>query len=287
SFCRTLGLIPYSPSAPCTNGHHKWYMGKSSRAHDKYQSRCRAKGCKLTRSIRDGTFFSTSRLSIQQLLDLMFYWSQGLDSHKDLRRHCNLASESTIVDWKNFLRDICAEFFLRHPGVIGWIGHVVEIDESSWTKRKYNRGRVVPNQWVFGGIDGDTRKCFAVTVNRRDAATLLPIIQQYVRPGSAFHIDSRFYSNTLAETIRGLNSDDQLCSITSILFYTKKNRLYFKDIINAIISSCEANLVHRCWPSSTLLLPLFTDACCQIGQQASIVDGKTVLLNGQRLFTVG
>ncbi|CAF1496545.1 unnamed protein product [Didymodactylos carnosus] len=99
SFCQTLGLIPYSPSAPCTNGHDKWYMGKSSRAHDKYQWRCRAKGCKLTRSIRDGTFFSASRLSIQQLLDLMFYWSQGLDSH-ERRRHCNLkASGSDWWDW--------------------------------------------------------------------------------------------------------------------------------------------------------------------------------------------
>ncbi|CAF1599265.1 unnamed protein product [Didymodactylos carnosus] len=89
SFCQTLGSIPYRPSAPCTNGRHKWYMGKSSRAHD---------SCKLTRSIRDGTFFSASRLPIQRLLDLMFYWLQGLDSHEHLRHHCNLASESTIVD---------------------------------------------------------------------------------------------------------------------------------------------------------------------------------------------
>ncbi|CAF0804920.1 unnamed protein product [Didymodactylos carnosus] len=67
---------------------------------------------------------------------------------------------------------------------------------------------------------------------------------------------AEFLDMFLLTLYQGLNSGDQ-------------------DIINAIISSCKADLFHRCWPSSTLLLPLFTDACCQIGQQASIVDGKT------------
>ena len=51
------------------------------------------------------------------------------------------------------MHDLCVEYFIRHPGVIN---HVVEIDESAWTKRKYNRGRRVSTQWVFGGIDRDT-----------------------------------------------------------------------------------------------------------------------------------
>ncbi|CAF1373687.1 unnamed protein product, partial [Didymodactylos carnosus] len=124
-------------------------MGKYPRAQDKYQWRCRSKGCKLTRSIRDGTFFSNSKLTIQQILDSIYYCSQGDDTHEHLRRHCNFSSE--------------------YPAEIGGVGHVVEIDESAWTKRKYNLGRVVQNQWIFGGIDKDTRECFAVTVDRRDA----------------------------------------------------------------------------------------------------------------------
>jgi len=43
-----------------------------------------------------------------------------------------------------------------------------------------------------------------------------------------------------------------------------------------IISSCKVDFFHRCWPSSTLLLPLFTSACCEIGQKPSLIDGKTV-----------
>ena len=64
------------------------------------------------------------------------------------------------------MRDICGEYFLRHPTVIGGVGHIVEIDESAWTKRKYNQGRAVSTRWVFGrrGADRDTGECFAVLV---------------------------------------------------------------------------------------------------------------------------
>ena len=55
---------------------------------------------------------------------------------------------------------------------------------SVFTQHKYNRGRVIREQWVFGGIDITTKKCFLVPVERRDAATLLPIVQQYIFPGS-------------------------------------------------------------------------------------------------------
>ncbi|CAF1582719.1 unnamed protein product, partial [Didymodactylos carnosus] len=182
SCCQALGLIPFKPSEPCNNGHNNWCIGTCGRAIDGCRWICKERSCRLTRSIRDGTFFSGSKLEMSQILDLMLFWSQGVDSHKFLRRHCGFASNSTIVDWKNFLCDVCAEHFLRNPAVIGGVGHIVEIDESSWTKRKYNRGRAIGNQWVFGGTDRDTGECFAVTVDRRDATTLLPIIQQYVRP---------------------------------------------------------------------------------------------------------
>ncbi|CAF4597345.1 unnamed protein product [Rotaria socialis] len=49
-----------------------------------------------------------------------------------------------------------------------------------------------------------------------------------------------------------------------------------EDVIYVIISSCKVDFFHRCWPSSTLLLPLFTSACCEIGQKPNFVDGKTI-----------
>ena len=65
----------------------------------------------------------------------------------------------------------------------------VERDESKFGKRKYHRGRQVEGHWVFGGVERITGECFMVEVERRNAATLIPIIQQYIRPGSIIFSD--------------------------------------------------------------------------------------------------
>lgn len=66
---------------------------------------------------------------------------------------------------------------------VGFGGTHVEIDETLITKRKYNRGRLVrEQQWYFGGIERESSRCFIVPVEDRSAATLLPIIEEYVAP---------------------------------------------------------------------------------------------------------
>ena len=155
----------------------------------KTTKRWRCRTCKCSRSLRGDTLFSQSRLTLQQIMDLMMYWSQGLDSHKFIKGNINILSDKTVVDWKNFMRNLCVEYFVRRSTIIGGVDHVVEIDESAWIKRKYNRGRQVGTQRVFGGIDRDIRECFAVLVDRHDAATLIPIIYQYALPGTKFYRD--------------------------------------------------------------------------------------------------
>jgi hypothetical protein len=137
-FCQLVGLLPVTLNEPCGKGHTNWYLGSCSRAVNQYTWRCHT--CKSTRSLRDNTFFSYSKLKLEQVVDLMYYWSQGLDSHVHLERHCNMKGDAIIVDWKNFLRDVCVEYCIKHTSMIGGVGHIVEIDESAWTKRKYNRG---------------------------------------------------------------------------------------------------------------------------------------------------
>ena len=87
------------------------------------------------------------------------------------------------MDWFNFIRDVCAQYFVDHPVQIGGPGLEVEIDESKFGRRKYHRGRIVEGHWVFGGTERVTGNSFLVEVAKRDAATLLPIITQYIRAG--------------------------------------------------------------------------------------------------------
>ncbi|KAK3892374.1 hypothetical protein Pcinc_003744 [Petrolisthes cinctipes] len=61
---------------------------------------------------------------------------------------------------------------------------IVEIDESKFGKRKYNVGRIVEGQWVFGGICRQTRSFFMVPVPSRDKDTLLAVIKERIEPGT-------------------------------------------------------------------------------------------------------
>ena len=61
---------------------------------------------------------------------------------------------------------------------------VVRIDGSKTRKRKYHRGHVVEGQYVFGGIEQYSRKCFIVTVEDRTEATLVSHIHEWVEPGT-------------------------------------------------------------------------------------------------------
>ena len=91
-------------------------------------------------SVRDNTFFSKSRLPTT--IEFINSWPYEDLSFKKPKREFGM-SQHTFVDWKMFLRDVCAEYFINHPVRIGGVGRTVEIDESVFARRKYNRGRMV------------------------------------------------------------------------------------------------------------------------------------------------
>jgi len=67
---------------------------------------------------------------------------------------------------------------------IGGPNKVVEIDECKIGRRKYNRGKWVEVQWVFGLVERGSNKCMLVPVPNRSRETLVPIIKKYVLPGT-------------------------------------------------------------------------------------------------------
>ncbi|KAK2557508.1 hypothetical protein P5673_020255 [Acropora cervicornis] len=50
-------------------------------------------------------------------------------------------------------------------------------------------GHVVEGEWVFGGIEEDSRNCFMMTVEDRSDKTLLKRIQEWIEPGSTIVSD--------------------------------------------------------------------------------------------------
>ena len=75
-------------------------------------------------------------------------------------------------------REVCADRIMNHhAGRIGGPGMTVD-DESKFGKTKFNRGRYIEGQWVFGGI-----------CRQRDKDTLLPIIRTHILPGTCMMSD--------------------------------------------------------------------------------------------------
>ena len=83
----------------------------------------------------------------------------------------------------NCCTEVCLETIAKETKKLtGGSGLTVEVDESKFGRRKYNKGRLVEGQWVIGGICRETRDVFlaACPENKRDAATLVDIIKRHI-----------------------------------------------------------------------------------------------------------
>ena len=140
--------------------------------------------CKTKFSLKKGSWFENSKLSVQSILTLTFFWVNDF-SNKQCVLHAQV-SPKTVVDWYNFCREVCLVILEQDQHqVIGGPGVIVEIDESKFGKRKYHKGKRVDGVWVFGGIERDNKaNCFFFVLEDRSADTLIPLILDHIRPGS-------------------------------------------------------------------------------------------------------
>lgn len=108
----------------------------------------------------------------------------------------------------------------------------MKIDESLFAKCKYNVGRVTKQQWVFGGSNcREPTECFIFAVENRTAASLIPIIEENIAPGSIIISDKwKSYNG-----IRNCNNQDN-----HIMVYHSKN------FVNPE-SGAHTNTVERMW----------------------------------------
>lgn len=115
-------------------------------------------------------------------------WVKGhLIGH--IQEEMEIKSNHTGTDWNSFAREVVIYGSFQSNLTIGGPGLTVEIDETKLGKRKYNRGHHVEGQWVFGGVERGSGKCFMVPVEDRSRSTLMALIKRYIRPGSTIISD--------------------------------------------------------------------------------------------------
>lgn len=185
NFAAARGLI--SNSRQCVPCNVRMRLHRTVGEIDLMQWRCPT--CLRKASMRRGSFFEKSRLSLPVLLEIMFLWSKEM-SLKVVIRECQI-SHQTGVDWFNFCRDICAWHVAAISQPLGGFGangrypNIVEIDESLMFHRKYHRGgHLARHGWYFGCVERYTGRCYFKSVRFRDAWTLLPLIRRHILPGT-------------------------------------------------------------------------------------------------------
>jgi transposase-like protein len=149
---------------------------------------CKKRTCRSEKQVRNDTWLTGSKLSLPKIVHFIYCWANQYTSIAFCEKELEM-SHNAIVDWNNYLREVCANSLLENPTTIGGVNDFVEIDESLFVRRKHNKGRQVSEQWVFGGISRNTNECFLIAVPNRAAATLVPIIETYIKPGTTIMSD--------------------------------------------------------------------------------------------------
>ena len=154
--------------------------------------------CDKQVAITKDSIFEDANLPPAKLVMLALSYAHG-DSYVSTARNCifsredGLVPNSTIARWFEYFREIvlekCLSSGLEHGGMVGGPGVVVQIDEAQIGRRKYNRGRVYEDTWVFGAID-DHGKLRLEICDKRNKVTLHSLVQKHVHPGSVIHSDS-------------------------------------------------------------------------------------------------
>lgn len=144
--------------------------------------------CNYGVSLSTGTFFARSHLPYSIVCKFILFWLDNIQL-VIIGKYLEISSMHTLVDYANFFREVVYDDLVINKKAIEDPGKVVEIDESKFGKRKYHRGKRVEGQWVFGGYERESGESFMVPVEKRDVATLLPIIKDWILPGTTIISD--------------------------------------------------------------------------------------------------
>jgi hypothetical protein len=141
-FARARGLI--KTQKRCSNCKSRMEFEADNGEIDGFRWRCKNSRCRSSKSIRQNTFFSRSKLSMEKIFLIIYFRckdytiKQAVDELE--------ISRKTMIDWYRFCRDIVYYHFQNEEITvekIGGVGRIIEIDESVFSKRKYHRGRIV------------------------------------------------------------------------------------------------------------------------------------------------
>lgn len=198
----------------------------------------RRRYCDYSVSDFNGTFLENTKVPAWKIILFVNHWLSKHWDHSTVIKCLSITSH-TSVDWRSFCSEV-TDFWFTNQKCIGGPGIVVEIDETLIVRRKYERGRVLSQVWLFGGIERLTKKKFVVPLvgplgegNRRDKGTLVPLIQRYIRAGSVIISDEWGAYNTLKDlgyTHHTINHSENFVNPSDCDVHTQNVERLWRDV---------------------------------------------------------
>ena len=156
---------------------------------------CQWKWCRKRRSIWEETIFYKTRVKKITILQILDLWMNKM-SLSAIKYVLNLKNRKII--WR-VLKRVAAFLvpnYRKAEFTLGGKDIIVEVDESKFGRRKYNRGHRVNGVWVLGMVEKTPeRKIKLIAVDDRSKATLEEYLKNNVDTGSIIYTDGwRGYS---------------------------------------------------------------------------------------------
>ena len=211
------GVRPLQPECPCCSKKLSWKrdpfrqevisrnddsVKKPSEVKECFIYRCPSRACNYQASVFKDSFFDSAKKPPQEILLALHLWIKRTPVGSTCALLC--WSERAVISFYKRFRELvslqltlyleCVDdpIEVTYENCIGSPGKVIQVDESAFGKRKYNRGYHVETKWVFGGVEvtedstGSQRggKFFTIVVPNRTRETLHAVIKQFISPGS-------------------------------------------------------------------------------------------------------
>ena len=177
---------------PCCSCRSKTTLIHRSRAPPYF----RCSHCRKESSIFYHSLFYQSKIKINKLLLMLLYiWLQFTQTQINLLTGIG---KHTIGFYQSCSRVVMMNMIERNQIKLGGTGKEVQIDEAIVRKRKYHRGRMKKQIWIFGMVESDSpgfSRLLLTVVPDRTMRTLIPIIHHHILPGTTIISDEwRAYS---------------------------------------------------------------------------------------------
>lgn len=130
--------------------------GKITRVKNLNLVRCTRKSCRQQRKFHENDLFKKSKINSTMILKIVFMWCKNTK----IKNICEILgiSKKVVRSVLKNLENLLEKMKKYYKTKIGGNKMIVEVDESKFGKRKFNKGHHVDGVWIIGGVERSENK---------------------------------------------------------------------------------------------------------------------------------